>query len=74
MPNFNYDGQQFNYPSWIAQDFRHNKKLALAYKKYFILLFNALREAAPNMEIEKRETIARINGVKLMQLSGDDRL
>ena len=74
MAIFNYDGQQFNYPSWIAQDFRHHKKLALAYKKYFILMFNALRESAPNMEVEKRETIARINAVKLLELSGDDRL
>tara|TARA_B100001113_G_C20559896_1_gene384241 strand:- start:157 stop:381 length:225 start_codon:yes stop_codon:yes gene_type:complete len=74
MPCLNYDGQQFEYPTWIAQDFRHKKKLALAYKKYFILMFNALRESAPDMEIEKRETIARINAVKLLELSGDDRL
>ena len=71
MPLLNYDGQQFEYPTWIAQDFRHNKKIALAYKKYFILIFNALRESAPDMEVEKRETISRINAVKLLQLSGD---
>ena len=74
MPFLNYDGQQFEYPTWIAQDFRHNRKIALAYKKYFILMFNVLRESAPEMEVEKRESISRINAVKLLQLSGDDRL
>ena len=74
MPLLNYDGQQFEYPTWIAQDFRHNKKIALAYKKYFILIFNVLRESAPDMEVKKRETIARNNAVKLLELSGDDRL
>tara|TARA_R100000152_G_C6619641_1_gene70784 strand:+ start:371 stop:595 length:225 start_codon:yes stop_codon:yes gene_type:complete len=74
MTLLNYDGQQFEYPSWIAQDFRHHKKLALAFKKYFILMFNVLRESAPDMEVKERETIARINAVKLLKLSGDIKL